>query len=45
MAAEARRILVTGASAGIGLALIKRLARDKHQVFGCARNVTALQVG
>ena len=40
----ATRTLVTGASAGIGLALVARFARDGHQVFGCARNITALQV-
>ena len=30
--------------AGIGLALVARFAKDRHQVFGCACNITALQV-
>lgn len=41
-AAERRRILIAGASAGIGAALVRALAADGHQVFACARRAAAL---
>ncbi len=36
--AEAKIILVTGASSGIGAAIAKRLAGEGHTVFGTSRN-------
>lgn len=38
-----RRILVAGASSGIGAALVQGLAADGHRVFACARRLDALQ--
>jgi NAD(P)-dependent dehydrogenase (short-subunit alcohol dehydrogenase family) len=34
---DAKRILVTGASSGIGAAIVTRLARDGHRVVGTSR--------
>ena len=39
-----RVALVTGASAGIGLALAEALAKHGMKVVGCARNITKIQV-
>lgn len=39
-----RVALITGASAGIGAAILKRLVRDGMKVVGCARNVDKIQV-
>ena len=39
-----RVALVTGASAGIGLALTETLARHGIKVIGCARNIAKIQV-
>ena len=36
--------LVTGASVGIGAALVRKLAECEMQVIGCARNVQQIQV-
>lgn len=38
-----RRILVAGASSGIGAALVQALAADGHRVFACARRLDALR--
>ena len=38
-----RRVLVAGASAGIGAALVAALAADGHTVFACARRGDALK--
>ena len=38
-----QRILVAGASSGIGAALVQALAADGHRVFACARRLDALQ--
>jgi len=43
VSAEARRILVVGASAGIGAALVRALAADGHRVFACARRLERLR--
>jgi 3-oxoacyl-[acyl-carrier protein] reductase len=40
---ERRRILVAGASAGIGAALVRALAEDGHEVYACARRADALR--
>jgi 3-oxoacyl-[acyl-carrier protein] reductase len=39
----ARRILITGASAGIGAALVRALAADGHRVLACARRLDKLR--
>ena len=39
-----RVALVTGASAGIGLALVEALAKHGMKVVGCARNINKIQV-
>ena len=39
-----RVALVTGASAGIGAALVERLVKHGMKVVGCARNVEQIQV-
>ena len=39
-----RVALVTGASAGIGAALVERLVKHGMKVVGCARNVERIQV-
>ncbi len=39
-----RVVLVTGASAGIGAALVAALVKHGLQVVGCARNFEKLQV-
>ncbi|HUG36053.1 MAG TPA: SDR family oxidoreductase [Candidatus Limnocylindrales bacterium] len=41
--AERRRILIAGASAGIGAALVRALAADGHEVFACARRAHQLR--
>jgi NAD(P)-dependent dehydrogenase (short-subunit alcohol dehydrogenase family) len=41
--AETLRVLVAGASAGIGAALVEALAADGHSVFACARRDAALK--
>jgi 3-oxoacyl-[acyl-carrier protein] reductase len=41
--ADAQRILVAGASAGIGAALVRALAADGHRVFACARRLERLR--
>lgn len=41
--ADRRRILIAGASAGIGAALVRALAADGHEVFTCARRADALR--
>lgn len=38
-----RRILVAGASSGIGAAVVQALAADGHDVFACARRLDALR--
>ena len=38
-----QRILVAGASSGIGAALVRSLAADGHRVFACARRLEVLQ--
>jgi 3-oxoacyl-[acyl-carrier protein] reductase len=40
---EPLRILVAGASAGIGAALVQALADDGHQIVACARRLDALR--
>jgi 3-oxoacyl-[acyl-carrier protein] reductase len=42
-AEERRRVLIAGASAGIGAALVRALAADGHEVFACARRADALR--
>ncbi len=37
------RVLIAGASAGIGAALVEALAADGHTVFACARRTDALK--
>ena len=41
---KGRVAIVTGASAGIGYEIAKRLAQLGVVVVGCARNITAIQV-
>jgi 3-oxoacyl-[acyl-carrier protein] reductase len=41
---ETRRVLIAGASAGIGAALVEALAADGHAVFACARRGDALKI-
>ena len=36
-----RKIIVTGATRGLGLALARALSRSGHQVFGCGRSASA----
>jgi NAD(P)-dependent dehydrogenase (short-subunit alcohol dehydrogenase family) len=38
-----RRVLIAGASSGIGAALVTALAADGHTVFACARRADALR--
>jgi 3-oxoacyl-[acyl-carrier protein] reductase len=40
---ERRRLLIAGASAGIGAALVRALAADGHEVYCCARRGAALR--
>ena len=42
-ATDALRILVAGASAGIGAALVQTLAADGHRIFACARRLDVLR--
>jgi 3-oxoacyl-[acyl-carrier protein] reductase len=44
MDAPGRRLLVAGASAGIGAALVEALAADGHTVFACARRLDRLRM-
>ena len=41
---EGRIVLVTGASAGIGLAVAETLAKHGMKVIGCARNIDKIHV-
>lgn len=41
---SSKRIVVTGASRGIGLELVKQLANDGHQVLALSRNISNLKV-
>ena len=41
---KGRVALITGASVGIGAALVRKLAECEIQVIGCARNVQQIQV-
>ena len=41
---KGRVALVTGASVGIGAALVRKFAECEMQVIGCARNVQQIQV-
>lgn len=38
-----KRILVTGATSGVGFALVERLLADGHEVFATGRNIERLQ--
>jgi len=38
-----KNIIITGASRGIGLALVKQFAKDNHQVLAISRNIKPLQ--
>ena len=42
---KGRVAIVTGASAGIGYEIAKRLAQLGVVVVGCARNITTIEVG
>ena len=39
-----RVALVTGASAGIGIAICEKLVREGMIVVGCARNINRIEV-
>ena len=41
---KGRSVLVTGASAGIGYAILEALAKNGMRVIGCARNIGEIQV-
>ena len=41
---EGRVALVTGASAGLGAAIAKRLVENGMKVVGCARSVQKIEV-
>ena len=41
---EGRVALVTGASAGIGAVVAKRLVEHGMKVVGCAKNIAKIQV-
>ncbi len=43
MQAERRRILITGVTKGLGLALVHEFARAGHQIFGCGRSLPAVE--
>jgi NAD(P)-dependent dehydrogenase (short-subunit alcohol dehydrogenase family) len=39
---EARRIVITGVSRGLGRAMVERFIAEGHTICGCARNSTAI---
>ena len=43
MHAGQRRILITGVTKGLGLALVHELGRAGHQVFGCGRSLSVIE--
>ncbi|HEY2159395.1 MAG TPA: SDR family NAD(P)-dependent oxidoreductase, partial [Isosphaeraceae bacterium] len=42
MATESRRILITGATRGLGRALVDAFAAGGHTVIGCGRSTEAI---
>ena len=43
MMAEPKRVVITGASSGIGAALTRSLAAEGHQIYACARRADQLR--